>query len=498
MSVKAELEDDARVAAAPIAPTPGQSQRAPASDAAAPDSRCHACGCHLPGGSLAASLGGTTPTCSLCESLEAMCAANSGIDGAIRLPRPGDPSWVALGNLYAALADKMPRGVPYGVLEAAWFHSRVYVKEEDPPAHASAETPAASALSTAAASSSSTPEPEASSTLALPRFASRDPTASAPTASASSQGVSGGRASTFGRINLSLAAGPSAAVAESTPEPQDEDVAAATVLPDGPQLLDAMPINRFALTAKLPTGNTLYLSFARIRKTINEYTNKVENTSWLADFNLGTAQALARRFDAHQSSIVGKSFVDLEIAYNQLRSRLNCLLKLYGEFKTWASTQSDDNLAYLMDYKPVVSEYLNLFGKDWAPNLMLAFMYGSFIRDRAAGAPLHEIVDKLDFVKVCQWHESMMQVPPIAEAVEATADTTEAADPKDDEVVKKAKREKLKKRNLAPALALDRQWCHHPHLSSSVLVSCGHRTPFGWCAGRPCLFDSPSKVRGSM
>lgn len=229
-----------------------------------------------------------------------------------------------------------------------------------------------------------------------------------------------------------------------------------------------MPLNMFSVAARLPQGE-VFGAIKRIRQTINEYTRRDAMQHWVIGLKLGAIKALSRRLRGHQDSILGKSHVDLEIAYRQLRARVSSLTSLLKAIKSWCNNERDDLLEGIAKYKPALLQYLEFMELDFFHDIKIVFMCGAYKDAIREGLPIHEAMHAIDMEDLAACQAAMMSVPPLVEEVLAkiSAESSREASSAQSGMAKQTT--KKDKYNECDGVYMD-PWippppqCHTPHI----------------------------------
>lgn len=187
--------------------------------------------------------------------------------------------------------------------------------------------------------------------------------------------------------------------------------------------LAEMPINKFSMDEPLPPG-TLFAAIGKMRSTINAYTAKMSEATWLAEFSIPTVDAVRGRFVKHRTEIEGKGHVDLEIAFHQLVNRISCVISVARVLLRWGGTQRDEALESLEPFLPPLRAFMKATSSDFAPNLSAVFMFGGFRRMFKMTGSVAEGMGLVDFecLKKCYelyMHTTRIEAPAASEGDEA-------------------------------------------------------------------------------
>lgn len=186
-----------------------------------------------------------------------------------------------------------------------------------------------------------------------------------------------------------------------------------------------MPINEFTLSRKLPAGITFH-SIDRIRTTLNRYTSRLVGNRCCEPFRLGTTQALARSFSSHEKNMVGRSNVDLEIAFVQMSRRINDVLDIYKIMKAWVDSQNDDTLIDILPILSSLKPFIEITNQAFGAEIQLLSLYATYRLTLQENDQRVDIaMSTIDWKVLCRAQEDFASYQAPAEG-EHTADNPDA------------------------------------------------------------------------
>ncbi|CAK0844225.1 unnamed protein product [Prorocentrum cordatum] len=132
-----------------------------------------------------------------------------------------------------------------------------------------------------------------------------------------------------------------------------------------------------SLDEEFPRG-TAFQHLARIRKTVNGYVDGLCSVDWHKDFMAATVGALTRRLMTHESKIMGKAVLDVQVCSKQLEERAKGLLAIHKWFHQWTQFKTDDKLVEALPHLMVELKYLKCRGLEVAPPVGLVTLKAIF------------------------------------------------------------------------------------------------------------------------
>ncbi|CAK0819050.1 unnamed protein product [Prorocentrum cordatum] len=207
----------------------------------------------------------------------------------------------------------------------------------------------------------------------------------------------------FRRSGLSVAA-PAVASAACETGASEGTCAAVGIDVDSEDDGDSDSLNKFSLTERLPKGQ-VYISFGRIRGTINQYVEALSHLGWLPDCRIQTVQALERRLNQHSSEISQQANVDIKTSFKQLSMRVETTIILFKLFKTWHDENNDASLVHVLDAVCKLKPFLRFQKKSVGADLEMILIYAQFYKDLANGMGIDEAINSLNFDRLTECHK---------------------------------------------------------------------------------------------
>ena len=216
------------------------------------------------------------------------------------------------------------------------------------------------------------------------------------------------------------------------PDMKPVKAAAAETESDGEDL----PINKFSIDAKFPVGNH-FTALSRIRHTTNEYCKKLAEVFWFEHFKVPTMKALLRRMVSHESAVVGTVNVDCDLAFRQLKARLEALVALFKTLYAWNQTTCMQDLAKTLVHFDVLERFLSSVGMQLAPDLMALRIHARFYSRLGRGDDMTEALGEIDLELLAEIHQQLefhKGNKPVVKKVKAEGGAARVkAEPVDDE-----------------------------------------------------------------
>ena len=72
---------------------------------------------------------------------------------------------------------------------------------------------------------------------------------------------------------------------------------------------------------------------------------------------VATVKALHRRLDAYNADVIGKYHVDVQIAYTQIKRRLQAYLDIHKSISKWTESQNDEYLTGIVAFLTDLLEF---------------------------------------------------------------------------------------------------------------------------------------------
>lgn len=182
-----------------------------------------------------------------------------------------------------------------------------------------------------------------------------------------------------------------------------------------------MHLNRFSLDAPLPAGGQLG-PVSRMRDTIHSYSMALCKCRWMRNFKPANLQTLQKRWHSAQKLVVGKSNVDLEIAYQQLAHKLECIASVLKGLQRWADLQADLELVKIPKALGTIRKYIATTGNDLAPDMNIVAIMADFWSVASETRSVSQAMEAIDYHKMVKWQEefsSFVAENPVPMAPEA-------------------------------------------------------------------------------
>lgn len=164
---------------------------------------------------------------------------------------------------------------------------------------------------------------------------------------------------------------------------------------------------------------------------------------------------MQRRLLTHESSIIGKANVDFDIAYRQLRHRIQCLVTLFVSLRKWALDQSDTDAHVIIEPLETLVTFLGAVKMNLAPDMAMSLRTAKFRRDVKNKVALREAMENFDYPSFKVLTDDLSRCPaPMPEEFESDSGEEDGDTPS-------RKRRKKKKRRVLHGSICDcrsRRW----------------------------------------
>jgi hypothetical protein len=140
---------------------------------------------------------------------------------------------------------------------------------------------------------------------------------------------------------------------------------------------DEVPFNMLTFKGKLPSSQ-FSSAIAKMRDTINGYTQNLTTAEWFTMFKPATIQQLKRRFMQYEDRMNKHGLVDFSIVYSQLIDRVNSLANLYTQLRKWDQHKDSSFLLVTLDTFKPIENLLLAADQSLAPDMQIIKLLAQF------------------------------------------------------------------------------------------------------------------------